>query len=145
MIILPGGRRAAPADDPLLEFLREKAPSGPLETTLCLADWVRRVAGRPWVSALEVQALSRRVELRPLLTPLRCASDAMRTATRVGLLAPWDDDGAAADLPARAARYAVSALGQAVVAALPDRALVRSVRCIRRGTRRRQRALRDGP
>ena len=142
-IILPSARHAR-ADDSLLEFLREKRPSGPLESAICLAAWLTRAAGRPWVSAIEVQALSRQGEVRALLTPIRCASDVMRTARRSGLLLPLEEEGGeaggrtdgAVDLPAHAARYRVSPLGHAVAAALPDRRLVRSVRHSRRGTRR---------
>ena len=89
------------------------------------------------------------------VSPLRSASNTMRTASSSGLLildATVDetvdetvDDTAAVDpgprLPARAVRYRVSALGHAVVAALPDRVLVRSVRHIRRGARRHGRAV----
>jgi hypothetical protein len=109
----------------LVEVVRARGQLTSSEAALCVVCWLTLVRGADTVAAREVRVLYPRRELPESVPRMRSPTEALGGAVDAGLL---DKVGAGA--------YRLTALGRAVVLALPDRQAVGALRGLTRAAPR---------
>jgi hypothetical protein len=133
-----GGRAAVSRADTavpaaLVEFVRGRGQLTSAEAALCVVCWLTLTCGADAVAAREVSALYPRRALPETVPHMRSAAESLGGAVEAGLLEK-----------AGAGAYRLTALGRAVVLALPDRQAVGALRGLTRAAPRPKAARRDG-